>query len=193
MTTARNKDTKKCQEKQQLRAAGTSASSQRAAVHQLIEKCIPVLRSASQGGRGQSETVGRAFLEGAEGGGRFRCPHATQPRPARPSPRKPARPRRHRLAQREDRERSGWGEATAGCPHCGTRPTAAHPWLPATPEPRGPRSSLTERAPPAPGSSPATEKDRNTTSTAMVPRRLQQRRATLNWPAGRYDQRSTRG
>lgn len=37
MTTATNEDTKKCQEKQQLRAAGTSASSQRAAVHQLIE------------------------------------------------------------------------------------------------------------------------------------------------------------
>ena len=68
------------------------------------------------------ETAGRAFLEEAEGGGRLRCPHATQPRPARPSPCKPARPRRHRLAQRQDRERDGWGEATAGCPQCGTRP-----------------------------------------------------------------------
>lgn len=49
-------------------------------------------------------------------------------------------------------------------PHCGTRPTGAHAWPPPTPRLR-PRGARPARA----GSSPATNKDRSATSTAMAP------------------------
>lgn len=135
------KTPEKCKEKQQLTAAEKSAfpSSQRAAVQQLIEKCIPVLPSASRAGRGRDKTDGRTFLEEAEGGGRLRCPHAARPGPARP--RQPARPRRHKPARRESGGGGGWGEAATGCPHCGTRPTAAAPDPPA-PRPRASWNAL---------------------------------------------------
>lgn len=186
MTTARNEDTKKCQEKQQRRAPGTSASSQRAAAHQRIEKCIPLLRSASRGGRSRSETAGRAFLAEAEG-----APTQASPAPPGPVPASPqAEPPQAGPQTRPAGARPPPAARTAA--HAAL-PTAAHPRLPATPEPGGPRSCLAGRAPPAPGSSPVTEKDRSTTSTAMVPRRCSSAGLRGTGQRDASDQRSTGG
>lgn len=73
----------------------------------------------------------RPHLPGTGGGWR---PAQVPPRSPAP-PQQPARPRRHRSVGRGGREGGGWGEAAAGCPHCGTRPAAAH--LRPPPTPRG--------------------------------------------------------
>lgn len=105
------------------------------------------------------------------------CPHAAQLGLA------PAPPGRVATGQsRQKAEGGSWGEAAAACLHCGTRPTAALPRPPPTRSPKA--QGLLKRAPPTPGSSPAT-KDNSTTSTAMVPRRPQQCRTTRNGRARR--------
>ena len=163
------KTPEKCKEKQQLMAAEKSAfaSLQRAAVQQLTEKCIPVLRSASRAGRGRSKTGGLAFLEEAEGGGRLGCPQAAPPRPAPASP--PGRAATGRPGEKAEKEAAG------AIPSPAARTAASAPLPPTRGRPRVPR----------PGASPATTKDKSTTSTAMVPRRPQQCRTTRSGPAGR--------
>lgn len=158
--------------------------SQRAAVQQLIGKCIPVLWSASRDGRRRpgwpeagGKTGGCAFLEETESEAGSCAPDAAQLglAPAPPGPVATGQ-------SRQKAEGGSWREAAAACLHCGTRPTAAHPQPPATLSPKA--QGLLKRAPPAAGSSPAT-KDNSTTSTAMVPRRPRQCRATRNGPTRR--------
>lgn len=157
---------------QQLTAAKKLAfpSSQRAAVEQLIEKRIPILRSASRAGRGRADRRLEARRADAPSTKRRRVESTqvppTQPSSARPRQAPPPRAGREKAAR----------EATRVPPLDRTATPAPLP--PPTPAAQG----LPERAPPAPGSSPATNKDSSTTSTAMVPRRQQQCRATPNGP-----------
>lgn len=104
-------------------------------------------------------TGGRAFHAEAEGAAGSGAPHAARPHPA-PFPGRPATE-----------------EAGARLAPLARTAAPAQP-LHSRDRPRPPAAqSLPERTPPEPRSSPATNKDRSTTATAMLPRRLQQRRA----------------
>lgn len=91
------KTPEKRKETQQLMAAKTSAlpSSQRAAVQHLIEKCIPVLRSASRAGRGRDDPRLEARQPDAPTSKRRRVGPAQTPQSSPARPRPLPRPRRH--------------------------------------------------------------------------------------------------
>lgn len=119
---------------------------------------------------------------------------AAQPSPAQPSPARssPARPGPARLRQasppQAGRERRPNGRRLGR--GCRRLPALRHPpqcrTPAAAPRPRALQLRVSWSAPRGPPeSSPATNKDSSTTSTAMVPRRQQQCRATQNGPGGR--------
>lgn len=142
MTTARKENTRKMQEN------AASDGSSEVDFPFLADGCGSTVNwemhpRASESGRHRRRDL-RPRLPGRSGGLR---PAQVPPRSPAP-PWQLARPRRHRSVRREGPEGGGWGEAAAGCPHCGTRPAAAH--LRPPPTPRGSRPLLTPPGRPGP-------------------------------------------
>lgn len=177
------KTPEKCKEMQQLMTAKKSPfpSSQRAAVQHLIEKCTAVPWSASRAGRGRDDPrleTKQARQADAPSTKRRRVGPAQIP-PTQPSTTRPGIPLSPTLGRADTGRRLGQG--CRPLPALRHQPNSSHPWPLPTPE----AQSLPERAPRAPGSSPATKKDKSMTSTVMVLRSLQPCRATRNGPGER--------